>query len=109
MNELLHVGVLGMRWGRRRAKQNAFYEKHGMRQPKSNADKYKVIGEKVVSKAKSSKKAETGKKIVDALMTPFGSDTKFSEMSQNEKKRLSIITGVAIAASGAMLIADLST
>ena len=64
-NILSHVGVLGMRWGRRRAKQNAYLERHGIPQPKNNLSKYKDFPKKINDARKASAKKALEKDIAD--------------------------------------------
>lgn len=54
MTEIIHAGVLGMRWGRRRAKQNASLQRNGSPEPKNNLSKYKTVFTKINDARKAS-------------------------------------------------------
>lgn len=84
MSELLHVGVLGMRWGRRRAKQNANLERHGLPQPKNNLSKYKNIATKLNDMRKESAKNALRKDI--ASLDKHGMKDQADALRGNLKK-----------------------
>ena len=73
--EIMHVGVLGMRWGKRRAAQNANLERHGISQPKNNLSKYKGPISKLNDARKASARKALDKDIEDFNNNQFGIKT----------------------------------
>lgn len=84
-NTLQHYGVLGMHWGRRKSVVNSGKGSRSGRQKSSGKNKSK------------SEMREIGRGIVDRLLTPAYSKTRWSDMSPTQKKVSMGITAAAVA------------
>lgn len=105
-NELSHIGVLGMRWGRRKGPQQT---SSGGRHFTPKSLTKNMDGRKTNKLFGKRNRKAMGKKIVDTLMTPQYSKTKFTDMTP-AKKRLAIsLTAAAIAAVGGLMYADIKS
>lgn len=98
-DELSHFGIPGMRWGHRRGNVKA------ATQQRSGTRKFQLAS---LTKDANGRK-EIGKAVVDALMTPAWSKTKWTDMNPKQKKVAIAVTAAAIAASGALLMSELRT
>jgi hypothetical protein len=106
--EIMHVGVLGMHWGhRKQSRDGRGTGLHGA----SNAVKRKFEAKSLAKNMDGRKtnkllgkrnRKEVGKRMVDALMTPVWSKTKWSAMNKNQKGKTLAVTAVGVLAAVAI-------
>jgi hypothetical protein len=105
MTDLKHVGVMGMHWGQRKGSSSS--SKGNTRRFQIQSLTKNMDGRKTNKLFGKRNRKGAGKAIVDFLMTPTYSKTKWSDMDENEKKKVLKLTGVAVAAIGVMTLSGL--